>query len=161
MSLYLTTLIKHLVGFAFFSYLIISVFQLQYLAHLLLIFTMVGFVYHSAICLIFMPYFVVSSVPSFFPSLMLIIYMYIGFYLLYWLFFLLFLFFIIFYFILFFSCTVLYWFCHTSKWIHPRYTCVPHPEPFSLLPPHTIPLGYPSVPAPSIQYHKYIFWCYF
>ena len=69
-------------GFCFFL-LIISVFQLQYLAHLLLIFTMVGFVYHSAICLIFMPYFVVSSVPSFFPSLVLIVYMYIGFYLLY------------------------------------------------------------------------------
>ena len=25
------------------------------------------------------------------------------------------------------------------------YTCVPHPEPSSLLPPHTIPLGHPSV----------------
>ena len=32
------------------------------------------------------------------------------------------------------------------------YTCVPHPEPSSLLPPHTIPLGHPSAPAPSIQY---------
>ena len=32
------------------------------------------------------------------------------------------------------------------------YTCVPHPEPSSLLPPHTIPLGHPSSPAPSIQY---------
>ena len=30
--------------------------------------------------------------------------------------------------------------------------CVPHPEPSSLLPPHTIPLGRPSAPAPSIQY---------
>ena len=28
-----------------------------------------------------------------------------------------------------------------------------HPEPSSLLPPHTIPLGHPSAPAPSIQYH--------
>ena len=27
-----------------------------------------------------------------------------------------------------------------------------HPEPFSLLPPHTIPLGHPSAPAPGIQY---------
>ena len=27
-----------------------------------------------------------------------------------------------------------------------------HPEPSSLLPPHTIPLGRPSAPAPSIQY---------
>ena len=33
-----------------------------------------------------------------------------------------------------------------------RYTCVPHPEPSSFLPPHTIPLGRPSAPAPSIQY---------
>ena len=31
------------------------------------------------------------------------------------------------------------------------YTCF-HPEPPSLLPPHTIPLGCPSVPASSIQY---------
>ena len=33
------------------------------------------------------------------------------------------------------------------------YTCISHPEPSSLLPPHTIPLGRPSAPAPSIQYH--------
>ena len=32
------------------------------------------------------------------------------------------------------------------------YMCSP-PEPSSLLHPHTIPLGHPSVPAPSIQYH--------
>ena len=31
-------------------------------------------------------------------------------------------------------------------------TCAPHPEPSSLLPPHTIPLGHPSALAPSIQY---------
>ena len=31
---------------------------------------------------------------------------------------------------------------------------VPHPEPHSLLPPRTIPLGHPSAPAPSIQYHS-------
>ena len=47
----------------------------------------------------------------------------------------------------------MYWFCHTSTWIHHMYTRVPHPEPPSLLPPHTIPLGRPSAPAPSIQYH--------
>ena len=46
----------------------------------------------------------------------------------------------------------MYWFCQISKWIRHRYTCVPHPEPSSLLPPHTIPLGRPSAPAPSIQY---------
>ena len=48
--------------------------------------------------------------------------------------------------------TILYWFCHISTWICHRYTRVPHPEPSSLLPPHTIPLGRPSAPAPSIQY---------
>ena len=58
-----------------------------------------------------------------------------------------------FYFILFFNFTILYWFSHISKWIRHRYTCVPHPEPSSLLPPHTIPLGRPSAPAPSIQYY--------
>ena len=46
----------------------------------------------------------------------------------------------------------MYWFCHLSKWICHRYTRVPHPEPFSLFPPCTIPLGRPSAPAPSIQY---------
>ena len=56
------------------------------------------------------------------------------------------------FFILFFNFTILYWFCHISKWICHRYTCVPHSEPSSLLPPHTIPLGHPSAPAPSIQY---------
>ena len=55
------------------------------------------------------------------------------------------------YFILFFNFTILYWFCHTSTWIHHRYTRVPHPELSSLLPPRTIPLGHPSAPAPSIQ----------
>ena len=51
-----------------------------------------------------------------------------------------------------FKFTILYWFCHISKWICHRYTCVPHPEPSSLLPPHTISLGCPRAPAPSIQY---------
>ena len=51
-----------------------------------------------------------------------------------------------------FNFTILYWFCHISKWICHRYTCVPHSEPSSLFPPHTIPLGRPSAPAPSIQY---------
>ena len=52
----------------------------------------------------------------------------------------------------YFNFTILYWFCHISTWICHRYTCVPHPEPSSLLPSHTIPLGHPSAPAPSIQY---------
>ena len=55
--------------------------------------------------------------------------------------------------ILFFNFKILYWFCHISTWIRHRYTPVPHPEPSSLLPPCTIPLGHPSAPAPSIQYH--------
>ena len=55
--------------------------------------------------------------------------------------------------ILFFNFTILYWFCCISTWIRHRYTCVPHPEPSSLLPPQTLPLGRPSAPAPSIQYH--------
>ena len=59
---------------------------------------------------------------------------------------------IFFNFILFLNFTILYWFCNISKWIRHRHTCVPHPEPSSFLPPHTIPLGCPSVPAPSIQY---------
>ena len=55
-------------------------------------------------------------------------------------------------FLYFFNFTILYWFCHISKWIHHRYIYVPHPEPSSLLPPHTISLGHPSARAPSIQY---------
>ena len=46
----------------------------------------------------------------------------------------------------------MYWFCHISTWICHRYTRVPHPEPPSHLLPHTIPLGRPSAPAPSIQH---------
>ena len=49
--------------------------------------------------------------------------------------------------------TTLYWFCHTSTWIRHGYTRVPHPEPPSHIPPCTTPLGHPSAPAPSIQYH--------
>ena len=48
--------------------------------------------------------------------------------------------------------TILYWFCHTSTWIHHGCTCVPNPEPPSHLPPHTISLGNPSAPVPSILY---------
>ena len=49
----------------------------------------------------------------------------------------------VFFFFFFFNFTILYWFCQISKWIHLRYTCVPHPEPSSLLPHHTIPLLVP------------------
>ena len=40
-------------------------------------------------------------------------------------------------------------FCHTLTWISHGFTCVPHPEPCSHLPPHPIPLGYSSVSALS------------
>ena len=49
--------------------------------------------------------------------------------------------------------TILYWFCHTLTWIRHGCTWVPNPEPPSHhLPPHTISLGHPSAPAPSILY---------
>ena len=68
-----------------------------------------------------------------------------------------------FYFI--FHFTIWYWFCHTSTWIRDGYTRVPHPEPPSLLPPCTIPLGHPSAPAPSILYRtwtgdSFLIWYY-
>ena len=56
-------------------------------------------------------------------------------------------------FIYLFYFTILHWFCHTLTWIHHGCTCVPHPEPPSHLPPHPIPLGHPSAPAPSTLYH--------
>ena len=52
----------------------------------------------------------------------------------------------------FFHFTILYWFCHTSTCICHGCTHVPYPEPHSHLPPHTIPLGHPSAPAPSFLY---------
>ena len=65
---------------------------------------------------------------------------YSGFIYLFWLYF------------LFFYFTILYWFCYTSAWICHRWTHVPHSEPCSHLPPHTIPLGHSSARAPSILY---------
>ena len=40
-------------------------------------------------------------------------------------------------------------FCHTLTWVSHGFTCVPHPDPPSRLPPHPIPLGLPSAPALS------------
>ena len=40
-------------------------------------------------------------------------------------------------------------FCHTLTWISHGFTCFPHSEPPSHHPPHPIPLGHPSAPAPS------------
>ena len=54
--------------------------------------------------------------------------------------------------IIIFYFTILYWFCHTSTCIPHGCTHVPHPEPPSPLPPHTIPLGHPSAPPPSFLY---------
>ena len=57
-----------------------------------------------------------------------------------------------FFFFTLFYFTILYWFCHTSTWVHHGCTWVPNPEPPSHLPHHTISLGHPSAPAPSILY---------
>src|SRR5574337_544585 len=57
-----------------------------------------------------------------------------------------------FFIIIIFYFTILYWFCHTSTCIRHRCTRVPNPEPPSHFPPHTIPLGHPSTPAPSFLY---------
>ena len=43
--------------------------------------------------------------------------------------------------------------CHTFTWISHGYTCVPHPDPPSHLPPHPIPQGHPSAPALSTLSH--------
>ena len=59
-------------------------------------------------------------------------------------------FFIFYYFLSYFA--ILYWFCHTSTWIHHGCTCVPNPEHPSHFLPHTISLGHPSPPALSILY---------
>ena len=45
-------------------------------------------------------------------------------------------------------------FCHTLIWISHGFTCVPHPEHPSHLPPHSIPLGHPSAPALSTLSHS-------
>ena len=61
---------------------------------------------------------------------------------------------ILFYYYYYFYFTILYWFCHTSTCICHGCTHVPHPEPHSHLPPHTIPLGHPRAPAPSFLYNN-------
>ena len=53
--------------------------------------------------------------------------------------------------------TILYWFCHTSTWIHHRCTRAPHPEPPSHLPPCNIPPGHTNAPAPSILYPSILY----
>ena len=40
-------------------------------------------------------------------------------------------------------------FCHTLTWISHGFTCVPHPDPLSRIPPDPIPLGLPRTPALS------------
>ena len=44
-------------------------------------------------------------------------------------------------------------FCHILIWISHGFTCVPHPEPASHLPPHLIPQGHPRAPALSTLSH--------
>ena len=43
--------------------------------------------------------------------------------------------------------------CHTLTWISHGFTCVPHPNPPSHLPLHTLPLGLPSAPGPTCLMH--------
>ena len=52
----------------------------------------------------------------------------------------------LFFFIFFLICSE---FCHTLKWNSHGFTCVPHPDPPSLLPLHLLPLGLPSAPGLS------------
>ena len=40
-------------------------------------------------------------------------------------------------------------FCHTLTWLSHGFTCVPHPDPPSHLPPHPIPLGLPQCTSPE------------
>ena len=53
-------------------------------------------------------------------------------------------------------------FCHTLTWISHGFTCVPHPDPSSRLPPHPIPLGLPSAPALStcLMHHPGLVICF-
>ena len=55
----------------------------------------------------------------------------------------------------FLNFTILYWFCQISKWIHHRYTYVPHPEPSSFPIPSlcVIPLHQPQ--ASSIMHRTW------
>ena len=53
-----------------------------------------------------------------------------------------------------FNFTILYWFCDISKWICHRYTCVPHPEPSSLLPPQKIVQWNPKYPSPGFNNYQ-------
>ena len=55
-------------------------------------------------------------------------------------------------------------FCHTLTWISHGFTCVPHPEPPSYLPPHPLPLGHPSALSLSkmvmITLHARCYFCF-
>ena len=54
--------------------------------------------------------------------------------------------FIFYLFIYFFICSE---FCHTLKWKGLGFTCLPHPDPPSHLPPHPLPPGPPRALGPS------------
>ena len=50
-------------------------------------------------------------------------------------------------------------FCHILTWIGHGCTCIPHPEPPFLLPPHPIPQGHPSAQALStLSYASNLDW---
>ena len=54
-------------------------------------------------------------------------------------------------------------FCHTLTWISHGFTCVPHPNPPSRLPPCPIPLHLPSAPALStcLMHEFKVLWLHF
>ena len=43
-------------------------------------------------------------------------------------------------------------FCHTLTWFSHGFTCVPHPDPPSRLPPHPIPPGLPRAPFDCVGF---------
>ena len=74
-------------------------------------------------------------------------------------------FFFPFFFFFLFNFTILYWFCHISKWICHRYTCVPHPEPSSLPIPSlwVVPVHQPqasSIVRRTWTGDSFHIWCY-
>ena len=55
----------------------------------------------------------------------------------------------------------MYGFCHTLTWISHGFTCVPHPEPPSHLPPHPIPLDHFLIISQSTEFQVGSFFFFF
>ena len=49
-------------------------------------------------------------------------------------------------------------FCHTLTWISHGFTCVPHPNPCSRLPPHPIPLDLPCNSPEHLSHASNLGW---